>query len=212
MKGPIATPKNIGNPSFFLYLNSMTVADVRKYKDNLYAALSRDLSDFEKNFLLIAAGVLTFSITFIKDIVKVEQAGFLPFLFLGWFLFALSVALMMFTFIKSAYASDEIWFQIDTFLLSKNKVEDSDTLEAADILRIKTESNTTLTTRKSELRKMRYGAIGCFLAGFISFGFFVAVNLTHENHAAGEKPAGASQSFPLNDLSIRVTDSTILFQ
>ena len=49
----------------------MTVAELKKYKDNLYGSLSKELSDFEKNFLLITGGTLAFSITFIKDIVKV---------------------------------------------------------------------------------------------------------------------------------------------
>ena len=104
----------------------MTVADIKKYKDSLYSALSRDLSDFEKNFLLIAGGVLAFSITFIKDIVEVPQSAFLPCLFIGWALFALSVGIMMLTFIKSAYASDELWFKVDAILLEIDKIDDAD--------------------------------------------------------------------------------------
>ncbi|HMH21212.1 MAG TPA: hypothetical protein VK563_05530 [Puia sp.] len=191
----------------------MTVADVRKYKDNLYAALSRDLSDFEKNFLFIAAGILTFSITFIKDIVKVDQAGFLVCLFIGWFLFAASVGLMMLTLIRSAYASDEIWFQIDAYLIGKGKVEDEDTLDAAEVREIKNQSNTILIRRKSQLRNMRNGAISCLLTGLVCFGFFVAINLWQENHAAAaEKPAATSRSFPLKDLTLKVSDSAIIFE
>jgi hypothetical protein len=86
----------------------MKVGDIQKYKENLYSALSRDLSEFEKNFLLIAAGLLTFSITFIEQIVTLETAEFLFLLFLSWFLIALAIGLMMFTFLQSAYACDKI--------------------------------------------------------------------------------------------------------
>src|ERR1700683_810008 len=165
----------------------MTVADIKKYKDSLYSALSRDLSDFEKNFLLIAAGVLTFSITFIKDIVEVPQAAFLPCLFAGWILFALSVGIMMLTFIKSAYASDELWFKVDEILLEIDKIEDTDTLDKQEVQRIKLATNKILIHRKSQLRIMRYSAIASFLAGLVVFGFFVGDNLMIEKES---KPAG----------------------
>jgi hypothetical protein len=196
----------------------MTVADIKKYKDSLYSALSRDLSDFEKNFLLIAAGVLTFSITFIKDIVEVPQSSFLPCLFIGWTLFALSVGIMMLTFIKSAYASDELWFKVDDILMEINKFEDTDAVEKQEVQRIKQETNQILIHRKSQLRRMRYGAIAAFLAGMVVFGFFVGYNLMIEQQP---KPAGHSEEITidkrsrtvmLNDWKLSINDSTVVLK
>ena len=180
--------------------------------------MSRDLSDFEKNFLLIAAGVLTFSITFIKDIVEVPESAFLPCLFIGWALFALSVGIMMLTFIKSAYASDELWFKVDEILLEIDKIEDTDTLEKQDVQRIKLETNKILIHRKSQLRIMRYNAIAAFLVGMVVFGFFVGYNLTTEKES---KPAGHSDqvtidkrsgSVMLNDWKLSINDSTVVLK
>jgi hypothetical protein len=46
----------------------MNVGDLKKYKDNCYTALSRDITEFEKNFLFVSAGILAFSTTFIKTL------------------------------------------------------------------------------------------------------------------------------------------------
>jgi hypothetical protein len=158
----------------------MKVSSAKKYKDSLYAALSRDLGDFEKNFLLIAAGVLTFSITFIKDIVNVTEAEGLFFLFLGWFGFTLAVALLMVTFLRSAYASDEISLKVETKLQEFGKTEDEDELDASQTSDIKTEARQILLKSKTQLKALRYAAIAAFLIGFLSFGGFVAFNLSQE--------------------------------
>jgi len=158
----------------------MKVSSAKKYKDSLYAALSRDLADFEKNFLLIAAGVLTFSITFIKDIVNVTEAEGLFFLFLGWFGFTLAVGLLMFTFLRSAYASDEISFKIEAKLQEFGKTEDEAELDEGQTSDIKAAARQILLRSKTQLKGLRYGAIAVFLCGFLSFGGFVAFNLSQE--------------------------------
>src|ERR1035437_9413383 len=91
----------------------MDIAYLRKYKDSLYSALSREFAEFEKNFLLISAGLLAFSITFINDIVDLEIAEWIYALFIAWLLIAVSIGLIMFSFIKSAYASDELLTMVD---------------------------------------------------------------------------------------------------
>ena len=44
----------------------MDVEHLKKYKDNCYSALSRDLTEFEKNFLLVAGGTLAFLLHSLK--------------------------------------------------------------------------------------------------------------------------------------------------
>lgn len=158
----------------------MKVSSAKKYKDGLYAALSRDLADFEKNFLLIAAGVLTFSITFIKDIVNVTVAEGLFFLFVGWFGFTLAIGLLMITFLRSAYASDEISLKVETKLQEFGKTEDEDELDDSQTSDIKTAARQILLKSKAQLKTLRYCAIAAFLGGFLSFGGFVAYNLSQE--------------------------------
>jgi hypothetical protein len=169
----------------------MKVSSAKKYKDSLYAALSRDLADFEKNFLLIAAGVLTFSITFIKDIVNVTEAEGLFFLFLGWFGFTLSVGLLMFTFLRSAYASDEISLKVEAKLQEFGKMEDDEDLDDSQTSDIKTAARAILLKSKGQLKGLRYGAIAAFLIGFLAFGGFVAFNLSQEAAKARSPAPGA---------------------
>src|ERR1700680_891113 len=101
----------------------MKVSDLRDYKKNLYGSLSRELSDFEKNFMLIAGAILTFSVTFIKDLVNIETAQYILCLFIAWSLIAISVGLMMFTFVWSSNSSDAIWKITDDFLIKINKFD-----------------------------------------------------------------------------------------
>jgi hypothetical protein len=168
----------------------MKVSDIKKYKESLYAALSRDLADFEKNFLLIAAGVLTFSITFIKDIVNISEARCLALLFFAWGGFALAVGLMMFTLIQSAYASDEISFAIEDYIQKKDKWEADDDLDAGQTREIRILAEKIFRKRKCWLKVLRYAAIAVFLIGFACFGYFVADNLSRE--ASSKKAASTT--------------------
>lgn len=192
----------------------MKVADAKKQKDNLYAALSRDLSDFEKNFLLIAAGVLTFSITFIKDIVNIAEACCLVLLFLGWGGFALAVGLMMFTLIRSAYASDEISFAIEDYLRQNDKWEPEEELDRDQSIAIRQTAEQIFRKRKKQLKRLRYWAIGAFLAGFVFFGVFVAGNLLHEAGAPQKVVTkfiidSASRSVTVDGWKMGWKDSTV---
>lgn len=192
----------------------MKVADAKKQKDNLYAALSRDLSDFEKNFLLIAAGVLTFSITFIKDIVNITDAHWLFLLFLGWGGFAFAVGLMMFTLIHSAYASDEISFAIEDYLQQNDKWEPKEDLTRDQGIAIRQKAEKIFKARKRQLKRLRYWSIGTFLVGFVLFGIFVAENLSCE--AASPKKAATkfvvtagSRSVTVEGWKMSWKDSTV---
>jgi hypothetical protein len=193
----------------------MKVAAAKKYKESLYTALSRDLSEFEKNFLLIAAGVLTFSITFIKDIVNIDKATLLFFLFAAWLAFALAVGLIIMTFLHSAYTSDEISLIIESYLQDCGKLEEEDVLEPEQTTELRQRTRTLLLECKNRLKNMRVAAIFAFLVGFTSFGFFVGYNLTQEQQRKKEEEAKTIRigkgvhSAKVGDWTLTLQDSAV---
>ena len=159
----------------------MTVSDLKKYKDNCYSALSRDITEFEKNFLFISGGLLAFSITFIKDIIKISDAQYLWLLFLSWLIIITSIGLMMFSFLKSANASDCLWKLVDDFLMDNNLHKDDVELTTEQWSEIKMNVNDILFKNKLILKKLRIWAVRLFLIGLLTFSTFVAINLNKEN-------------------------------
>jgi hypothetical protein len=196
----------------------MTVAELKKYKDSLYKALCRDLSEFEKNFLLIAAGLLAFSITFIKEIVDIHSSTYLYALFMAWGLIAAAIALMMIAFVSSANGSDKLWFHIDTFMLTHNKFADNDSFTDVDWKTIKTSSNKILQERKTYLRRLRYTAITLFISGTLFFAAFVGINLYKEN--VNEKTTGElifkldknKNIIDVGEYNVQYTDSLVVLR
>lgn len=160
----------------------MKVGEFKKYKDSLYGALSRDLTEFEKNFLLVSGGVFAFSITFIKDIIKVETTQYLSLLFLGWAFIIISLALMMITFLKSASACDKLWLRVDCFMNDNQLFKDDTDVETEKIVEIKRDLSEILLKSKKSLKKTRNTAVASFIIGLIFFAFFIAVNLVNEKN------------------------------
>ncbi len=159
----------------------MTVEDLKKYKTSLYSGLSSDLAEFEKNFLLISAGTFTVSITFIKDIVKIDSAKILAVLIVSWLLMASAVAIIMYAFLVSVNASNKLWKTVDDFMIQKQLFLDNAFVTDEDSDTIKTETNKLLYDVKSLLKNMRLGAITCFVLGLLCFGIFISYNLVLEN-------------------------------
>ncbi|MCW3109079.1 MAG: hypothetical protein JWQ09_3585, partial [Segetibacter sp.] len=137
----------------------MNVEHLKKYKDNCYSALSRDLTEFEKNFLLISGGILAFSITFIKDIIKVSEADCLIFLFVAWGLIIVSIGIMMHTFLKAANASDLLWKTADDFIEKHSLYDDVMSLSDTQCKEVKENINAILYPSKSYLRSLRKCAV-----------------------------------------------------
>jgi|GEM_PF-1461091 len=159
----------------------MKVSELKNYKNSLYAGLSRDLSEFEKNFLLISAGTFTISITFIKDIVKLETAEFLPLLFSGWSLIGIATGLIMFAFLSSVNASNKLWKHVDQFLIINQKFDDSDSLTISEAEKIKKETNDILYNSKNILKTYRYSAVVFFLLGITCLAIFIGSNIIKDN-------------------------------
>ncbi len=160
----------------------MKVKDLKNYKSNLYTSLSRDLSSFEKNFLLISGGILAFSITFIREIVEIDVAEHLILLYLSWGFFIISIGLMMYTFLKSSNASDDLWKIVDDFIITNQLYNDESDIDDNQVDTIKKEVNRTFYRNKTILKSIRFVSVFAFICGLILLGVFVAINLNNENN------------------------------
>jgi len=160
----------------------MNIEELKKYKDALNTSLSRDLEAFEKNFILIASGMLAFSITFIKDIVKIESACWIWLLFGGWFLILSAIGIMMFTFLSSVNSSNKLWKITDDFIVNNNLY--NVVVPQNLIPGFKTSVNNEFYKAKKRLKRMRACAVILFLGGVLSFSLFVGINLSNENNKA----------------------------
>lgn len=188
----------------------MNVGDLKKYKDSLYTSLCRDITEFEKNFLYISGGILAFSITFIKDIIKLSEAIWFPLLFLSWLLIIISIAIMMYSFLRSAKASDELWKIVNDYQIEHSLYKDSDDLTQDQISGIKQKIDTAFFPIKESLKGQRWSAVCCFILGLLAFSTFVGANLiTERNKHEAEKPA---ETKLLNKIQLTLTDSTILIK
>ena len=187
----------------------MTVLDLKNYKQSLYTSLSRDLSEFEKNFLLISGGILAFSITFIKEIVEIDKALFLEFLYLSWGLIIISIALMMLTFLKSSNASDKLWLVVDDFLVSNSLFKDETILEEPVAKSIKTSVNTVFHKNKIALKKLRYSAVINFIFGVAFLAFYVSLNLSNENANKPKNKIDLNNSSVVDSVEIFKNDESI---
>ncbi len=160
----------------------MTIEELKKYKDGLYSSLSRDLDAFEKNFILISSGILAFSVTFINEIVKIENAVFLPMLFIGWAFILASIGLMMFAFLSSVNGHNELWKIVDDFIIQNKFFDATQVLVETEALKIKESTNEAFYKIKDRLKCLRSCAIWTFLIGVLLFSTFVGINLLNENN------------------------------
>jgi hypothetical protein len=158
----------------------MNVEELKKYKDNLYSALSRDLAEFEKNFILISTGILAFTITFIKDLIKIDETELIFLLIMSWILIIISIGLMMSTFIMSAKASDDLFKEVDDFIIQNSLFDNSTVLQNQQAMDIKTRVNQTFYNSKYKLRQLRMSAVICFILGIGVLSFFVYFNLAKQ--------------------------------
>lgn len=182
----------------------MNVKDLKTYKDDCYSALSRDLTEFEKNFLLVSGGILAFSISFIRDIIKIAQAEYLTYLFIGWGLIIVSIGIMMYAFLKSANSSDQLWKLTDDFIIDNSLYDEADILTESQVKEIKGKTNPFLNASKIALKNLRKWAVILFLAGIFSFSFFVCINLIVEkNLSSGKNESTIKEIFPNDTLILK---------
>jgi len=185
----------------------MKVGDLRKYKEALSAASSRDLADFEKNFFYVAVGILAFSITFIKDIIKIPQATCFFLLWLSWILICTSIAIMLFAFLASSTASEKIWTIADDYLMQHELFDDESVFSEQGYLGIKTQINKQREDSAKSLHYQRIAAIIFFVAGIILFGSFVGINLYRESTAS---PVKKQVEMKTKNKSVRLQADSVL--
>lgn len=154
----------------------MKVSDLKLYKDSLYASLSRNLSDFEKNFILISSGILTFTITFLRDLLNQGSAECKVMLIMAWVLIIFSIGIMMFTFLYSAKASDELSKEVDKFILNYALFESDTILSIEQNKEIKEKTDNKLNSSKHTLYNLRIISIIFFIVGILLLTFFVFLN------------------------------------
>jgi len=159
----------------------MKVEKLNDYKNNLNSALSRDLSEFEKNFLLISGATLAFTITFIKEIVKIESAQNLCLLYISWVFIIISIGLMMYAFLKSANDCDKLWKIVDDFIYENKLFDDKYDLTSIQADSIKKQINETYYGSKSSLKGIRKSSVISFVLGIIFLALFTSINLNFEN-------------------------------
>ncbi|ALM47825.1 hypothetical protein AMR72_02260 [Flavobacterium psychrophilum] len=191
----------------------MKVEELKKYKDSLYTSLSRDLDAFEKNFILIASGLLAFSITFIKDIVKIEGALCLCLLFLGWLFILAAVGVMMYAFLSSVNGSNKLWKITDDFIIANTLYNPTTPLTINQATTIKNDINKEFYKIKNRLKWIRAIAVALFLIGVFSFGAFVSINLYKENNPNKTKSTDKSKSkteIIVEKATITTSDSVII--
>jgi len=191
----------------------MTVEDLHTYKKELTTGLNRNLNEFEKNFFFVSAGTFTFSITFIKDIVKIQGAACIFFLFLSWILIAASVALIMYTFLASASKSGKIWNCVDDFIAQNSFFLSSTVLTDDQVRDIKSKILQLLSNSKNHLRKVRNLAAGAFISGIFSFALFISINLSIENEKSNFQTKEAPQPvlFKIGKDSFQIQYNDTLF-
>lgn len=185
---------------------TMTINDLKKYKENLYVSLSKDLAEFEKNFLLVSGGILAFSITFIKELVKIEEADYLFILYGSWFLIILSVAIIMLSFLKSSDSSDELWKLVDDFILANKTFKDDDILDETKAYKIKNDVNNVFYLCKKGLKNCRYLAVISFILGVVLLAIFVSINISHEKRKI---EINKQQSLKTDSILINSSNKTI---
>lgn len=185
----------------------MKVEDLKKFKDNTYSNLSRDLEAFEKNFILISSGMLAFSITFIKDIVKIDDAEMLFFLYSGWAGMLIADGLMMYAFLLSVKGSNRLWKIVDDFINENELIQSEHELTLEQWKSIKEKTNTELYKVKKCLEKLRFTAILFFILGVLLFGIFVSLNLTNENAKNNESEQKKEVKIQVNETNTSCRDS-----
>jgi hypothetical protein len=153
---------------------------------------------------LVSGGILAFSISFIKDIIKIVQAEYFALLFIGWGLIIVSIGIMMYAFLKSANASDQLWKLTDDFIIDNTLYDDDDILTKSQVSEIKGKTNSFLNDSKDTLKNLRKWAVISFLAGIFSFSFFVCINLIVEkNLSYGKNESTIKKIFPNDTLILK---------
>ncbi len=154
----------------------MKAEKLLKFKTTISSDSAREIDNFEKNFLFLSTGFLSFTLVFIKDIFKIAESECIFLLQLSWGSLIISIGLIMFTFLKSQWDCDKAWNYLDDQLTTLKIDEDDDLITKEAYLEIKYNINNRLSSSKKHLKNIRMLAICFFLIGLTLMAYFININ------------------------------------
>lgn len=146
------------------------------YKKVINNDSNREISNFEKNFLFLATGFFSFTLVFVKDILDINESKYVFLLQCSWLCLMISIALIMYTFLKSQWVSDKAWDYLDEQLSILGIDDENDDLSKDSYLKVKTDINKRFTCVKGHLKQIRLFAICFFLIGVSLMAYFININ------------------------------------
>jgi hypothetical protein len=181
---------------------------LQENRDIYDAAFSKEIDEFEKNLLLLAAGILTFTITFIKDIVGIGNYDHTIFLFGGWISLGLAILGIVASFFKSAHTSERISKHIDKCIdnLEKSKKKK---LHPKDEEKLWNWIKNKVRRTNTYLFFYRVFSISTFFIGLFLIGLFVAINFENGSKKTDQ---AKSTGIILEGATITHTDSTLIIK
>jgi hypothetical protein len=141
-----------------------------KYRDQAWEDITSSSDEFDKSLLTYSSGALGLSLAFIKDIVKLDNATALPWLYWSWVFLTLCIILTISSYRCSIEAQKKHLIDAQKFFLER----DEKALNRKTIWSIL-------------LDACAYGGAIFFLAGVLSTVLFVYFNVSQERKMPNQK-------------------------
>jgi hypothetical protein len=148
-----------------------------KYRDQAWEDITSSSDEFDKSLLTYSSGALGLSLAFIKDIVKLENATALPWLYWSWVFLTLCIILTISSYRFSIEAQKKHLINAQRFFLER----DENALNRKTIWSIL-------------LDVCAYAGAAFFLAGVLSTVLFVYLNVSQES----KMPKATDGRAPMN--------------
>jgi hypothetical protein len=141
-----------------------------KYRDQAWEDINTSSDEFDKSLLTFSSGALGLSLAFIKDIVKLESAIALNWLYLSWAFLTSCIVLTIFSYRFSILAQRKHLDDLEKYYLKDDKTA----------LNKKTVWSRALTI-------CAWGGAIFFLAGVLATVVFVYLNVSQEHKMSNQK-------------------------
>jgi len=141
-----------------------------KHRDQTWEDIKASSDEFDKNLLTFSSGALGLSLAFIKDIVKLESAVALPWLYCSWAFLSACIILTIFSYRFSIWAQEKRFDDLVKYFLEDDKTAFN---------------RKTVWSRALEVCA-NVGAI-FLLAGVITTVVFVSKNVSQEHKMADQR-------------------------
>lgn len=199
----------------------MTLEDLLKYKGSVSDDINAEANMFSKNFLLVAGGLLAFSITFIKEIITLNTAAYLWLLYCSWGLIIISIAMIIYTTLYSTNLSGRMVLEINDYC-DKNDINDDDqkvdkegklipiVIPKEHALAIRENNRKLLNRSKIVLKRLRAWAARFFCTGLIFLFGFITINISNNKQTKEKQVVPKDVNIKINGVDILQTDSTLI--